>query len=202
MTNAATTSGNVQMPPATKRYSLEAYLTREERSSRKHEFFNGIIQRMPGSKYRHNLIAANVLRLLGNAVQQLPKRYIVLNSDQKVYIPAENVALYPDALVICERPEFWNGREDLLTNPLLIVEIASRTTRDYDRGEKFLFYQRIPVFKEYVLIEQEKCMVETWYRQDVNTWRTAISDQLDNAIFLKSLDVSLDTGAIYQGVDF
>ena len=136
-------------------YTLAEYLLREARVASKHEFYNGLIIKMAGAKFKHNAIASNTLSALNAALKTLEKKYWAINSDQKVYLESENIALYPDALVICEKPEYWNGREDLLTNPLLIVEVASKTTRQYDRGEKFMLYRSLPSFRpnELVVIE-------------------------------------------------
>jgi Uma2 family endonuclease len=189
-------------PRTPKLYSLEQYLAREERSVTKNEFYNGIIKPMAGGKYRHNKIASNVLVELDLAVRGLKKYYEVINSDQKVYIIQANLALYPDALVICEKPEFWNGDTTLLVNPLLIVEIASKSTRSYDRGEKFLLYETLPTFKEYVLIEQNKQAVEVWFRQDEDTWKKSKTSGLETSILLRSLDVELALKDVYRGISF
>ncbi len=182
-----------------KQYSLREYLAKEDNSIHKHEFFNGKILRMPGSKYKHNKICSNVIRFLGNKLDEIRNiQYMVLTSDQKIYIANENLALYPDALVICEAPQFWENREDLLLNPLVIVEVASKSTRDYDRGEKFMHYKNIPSFKEYVLIEQEHFSVETWFRQDEETWKIAVVKDLQQEITLHSLQIKLSLSDIYK----
>ena len=101
-------------------YSLQAYLQKEERAAEKHEFYNGQIVRMPGAKAKHNLIASNILTAMNIAVDSLENNYLIFNSDQKIFIEAANIAVYPDALVVFEKPKYYKGREDLLTNPLLI----------------------------------------------------------------------------------
>lgn len=196
MTLIATTTSRLKSP---KTYSLAEYLAKEEQSIHKHEFYNGQIIRMPGSKYKHNQIATNITRFLGNEVEKIEdKTFLVLNSDQKIYIPAENVSLYSDALVISEKPIFWENREDLLLNPLVIVEVASKGTRGYDRGEKFMLYKNIPSFKEYVLIEQDKHSVETWFRQDAETWKVNTVEGIDAVVSLRSIEVSLALKDIYK----
>ncbi len=146
--------------------------------------------------------AANLTGALKYAVRPLPKRYIVYNSDQKVYIPDENKGVYPDTLVVCEKPEFWQGDEELIINPLLVVEVASRSTRAYDRSDKFMLYQKIPSFKEYILVEQNRPSVESWFQVEPNTWHKTIEKDLTKSILLKSLGVSIDLSEIYEYVDF
>jgi Uma2 family endonuclease len=187
-----------------KTHSLEEYLAMEVRSRAKHEFFNGQIVLMAGRKYAHNLIAMNTGGELRYLVRSLPQEFMVLNSDQKIYIPAVNDAVYPDAVVICEVPEFWNGREDLLVNPILVVEVLSKSTAKYDRTGKFLLYNQIPSFREYVLIEQKKAHIESWFRltADSNTWDKTTQTDLNGTLALRSLGVSLALSEVYRQVKF
>jgi Uma2 family endonuclease len=183
-------------------YTLQEYLAREAQSSQKNEFYNGQIIPMPGSKFKHNEISANMISLVKWAIKPLPKKFRVSTSDQKIYVEAENIAVYPDVLVICEEPQYWNQREDLIINPLLIVEVLSRSTRKYDRGDKFMLYQLLPSFKEYVLIEQNKPSVESWYQQSDKTWNKLIVNGLDSTITLRSLGVTIALEDIYENIVF
>lgn len=185
-----------------KTYTLEEYLHREERSITKNEFYNGQIIPMAGAKYNHNLIASNMVRFLGNEVENLEQTYLVLNSDQKVYIEAENTAVYPDALVICEKPKFWQGREDLITNPIVIIEVLSKSTRKYDLKDKFSLYQLIPSFKEYITIEPNKIHVQAWFMQDEETWKVSKATDLTQVIHLRSLNIDINLSDIYRRVEF
>ncbi len=185
-----------------KRYTLQEYLAKEERALHKHEFHNGKITRMPGSKLKHNEISGNMIGALKLSVKPLNKKFRVITSDQKIYIPQVDKALYGDALVICETPEFWNGREDLLLNPLVIVEVASGSTRDYDRGEKFMSYRLIPSFQEYILIEQNKPSVESWFRSKPNTWEIEEYTGIDTSLTLRSIGVTISLSDIYENIEF
>ena len=188
--------------PSPKVYTLWEYLAREERSKDKHEFYNGTIVKMPNAKYNHNLIASNMLHFLRIALQKKDKKYVVLGDGQKIYIEAENVAVYPDALVIFEKPIFYQNREDILLNPLLVVEVLSRKTGLYDRTAKFDLYQSIPSFKEYVLIDPKKISIETRYREAEDLWRITAHNTENQHIILKSLDVVLVMNDIYENVNF
>lgn len=182
-------------------YTLEEYLCREEAALSKSEFYNGKIIPMAGAKVKHNLIASNILSVLKVKVRTLATKFITLNSDQKIYIPNIEVAVYPDALVIAEKPEYWNGRADMITNPILIVEVLSKSTRGYDRGEKFVHYRTILSFKEYVLIEQDKQQVEVWFRSKENTWEINTFVGQDADIFLNSIGVTISMSDIYENID-
>lgn len=190
------------MIAADKRHTLNEYLTREARSLQKHEFYNGQIIRMAGAKARHNQIAANITGALKYALRPLPRKFIVYNSDQKVYIESENVGVYPDAVVVCEEPQFWQGREDLIINPLMIVEVLSRSTASFDKSGKFLLYEQLPSFQEYILVEQNYPRVESWFRQTTTSWDKTIQTSTEVAIQLRSVGVSLPLAEIYEHITF
>lgn len=183
-----------------KKYSLAEYLVKESKSQQKHEFHNGQILRMPGSKANHNIIAANITAQLIFAAEMHEKFFTVMSSDQKIYIASIQKVLYADVLVVFDALEFWEGREDLLVNPILIVEIASSSTRDYDRGEKFMSYRLLESFKEYILIEQDTAKVESFYRERKNTWDIQTETDLAGSIELRSLGVAIPLQKIYKNV--
>jgi len=195
--------GNIRQPSSrTRIYTLEEYLQREERAFHKHEFYDGIIIKMAGAKAKHNQIAAQIAGALIVAVRGLQKRYRVYNSDQKIHIEAANSTVYPDALVICEQPEFWNGREDIITNPLIVVEVLSRSTSSYDMGEKFVLYQKLPSLEEYVTIEQHMPCVESWYKIAENTWQKTTVTDPTQAFQIRSLGVQLRSDEVYENIEF
>jgi Uma2 family endonuclease len=185
-----------------KTYSLHEYLAREERSLHKHEFHNGQIVKMPGSSINHNIIATNVTIQLGMQLENATESFTIINSDQKIYIAALDKVLYPDVLVVFEVPERWENREDLLVNPLLIVEVFSKSTGLFDRNDKFMYYRMLPSFKEYVLIQQDTAKVESFYKTTENTWEITTETNLENSIALRSLGVSVALHKIYKGIIF
>lgn len=188
--------------PKPRLYSLSQYLVREEKAQDKHEFYNGIIRNRAGGTFRHNEIASNTLTALKAAVRGLPGPYRVLNSDQKIYIESADTGVYPDALVICAEPVFYQGRQDLITNPFVVVEVLSRSTTAYDRQGKFLLYQQLPSFREYVLIEQTRPEVETWFREEENLWRKTVVSGIDAQARLRALGVALSLGEVYENMLF
>jgi Uma2 family endonuclease len=188
--------------PREKTYTLEKYLVREERALHKHEFHNGKIIRMPGGKAKHSEISTNITHAIKLDIKNLDKKYRVYNSDLKIYVEAENKALYPDALVICEAPQYWNGREDLITNPLLIVEVASKSTKGYDRGDKFMSYRKLDSFQEYVLVSQDEPFVEVFFRQEKSTWNISDAKGLGETIYFHTLGINISLSDIYENIEF
>lgn len=181
--------------------SIEKYLDKESLSAEKHEYYNGKIRKMPGSSYNHNKIGANIIIALGQIFETNQLSFEVISSDQKVYIPKLNQVLYPDALVVYQKPEFWNGRKDVLLNPILIVEVLSPTTEKYDRHDKFMSYKNIPTFMEYVMVRQDTKEVETWYREETHLWReTTVNDS--GEVKLTSVGISISLDKVYRNIEF
>jgi Uma2 family endonuclease len=184
-----------------KQYNLDEYLSLEERAEYKNEFHNGKIVPMPGGTYYHNLISSNIIANLHGVVATLQQKYRVLNGDMKIRVENYNQVLYGDALVICEKPEFYNGRKDVITNPLVIVEVLSVSTETYDRGEKFDKYATLDSFKEYLLVRQDRFEIISYYREEYDLWRRTVVSGLEASLLLKSIQASLDLNAVYDGVD-
>lgn len=195
-------TGILRKPRSNKIYTHEEYLRIEERAKNKNEFYKGLIIPMAGAKATHNEISANIVATLKAAVRPLPKTYRIYTSDQKIRIEAEDTTVYPDALVICEKPEFWNGREDVIVNPFVIVEVLSKSTQNYDRGEKFMLYQRLPSLKEYIVVEQHIPLVESWYQLEENTWQKTTAQGTESILQLRSLGISLHLDEVYEHIDF
>ena len=190
----------MQTEVAERLYSVKEYLAFEERAKNKHEYYNGKIIKMPGASYRHNQITANIIAALINALYD--KDFIVTTSDTKIHIPQLASFVYPDAVVVFEKPELYQGRTDVILNPLLIVEITSPSTRKHDRGVKFQEYKTLSSFKEYVLVDQTKPWVFASYKIADRTWKDTDANKLDGSIYLQSVDCALEMQRVYHRVQF
>jgi Uma2 family endonuclease len=183
-------------------YTFEEYLRREEKAVEKHEFYNGKIIKMPGGTDIHSEIATNVVTAIKVAIRVLPVKFRVYNSDLKIRIEPADTGVYPDALVICKEPEYWQNRRDVIVNPLLIVEVLSPSTQSYDRLGKFELYKLLPSFQEYVLVNTDKHSVETRFQEETDLWRIKTETNIDNSVTLRSLGVSISMVDIYENIIF
>jgi Uma2 family endonuclease len=150
--------------------TLEAYFKAEEKSLTKNEYHDGIIIPMAGAKLRHNRLAHRAAHLIEIFNEEKELDYIVSNSDTKIRIEDFNKVVYPDAVVVCPPPQYYNGREDTITNPLVVVEVLSTSTKKFDQGTKFEMYRSLPSFKEYVLVYQDLHRVAVWTKQNDGSW--------------------------------
>ncbi len=183
-------------------FTLEEYLRMEEHATEKHTFENGKIKIMPGGTANHNLIATNTTTAFNIAVRQLKEKLLVFNSDMKIWIPYNNKVLYPDALVIAEKPEFYEARKDIITNPLLIVEVISPSSEAGDRGSKFHDYRTISTFREYLLLRQDEAFATLATRQSDDLWRMTDIHGLDQRIQLESIGCSITMADLYFNIEF
>ena len=184
-----------------KHVSIEAYFRAEEKSLTKNEYHDGIIIPMVGAKLRHNLLSQKVGALMTFFIDEKDLNYKVSNSDTKIRIETFNKFVYPDALVICETPQYYKGREDTITNPLLVVEVLSTSTAKFDRTTKFEWYRTLPSFKEYVLIYQDRLHVVVWTKQSDGAWLPQDYIGEDALAVLHSLhDCLLPLKRLYKGV--
>jgi Uma2 family endonuclease len=185
-----------------RRYTLEEYLRREARAKEQHEFYNGIISKTPMATGSHNIVVANTSAALVTAFIAQDKPYLVFGSQQLVYLPALNFSLYPDILVVAEAPIYWDDNEILLINPLMVIEVLSKSTRAYDRGEKFSEYKTLESFQEYVLIDPNQCRMESRFREAPDLWRDSIVTDLEASIALKSVGCDLRLADVYRHISF
>lgn len=180
--------------------SVQEYLELERESETKHEYVDGKIIAMAGASANHGLIMFGV----GGALrQQLRGRgCYVYPSDLRVRIDALGIYTYPDVTVTCSTPQFGEERPDTLLNPTLIVEILSPSTEIADRTTKFARYRRIPYFREYVLVAQDKPLIEHYVRQDNGTWLWSAIEGVEESIYLPTIDCTLALADIYDQVTF
>ena len=176
--------------------STEDYLEGERVSPIKHEYRRGQVYAMVGAKKPHVIIAANLVRLLGNHLDNSP--CIVLTSDIKVRLEQADCYYYPDVAVSCDEREI-NSTEDFIFYPILVVEVLSTTTEAFDRGEKFADYQTSPSLQEYVLINQSQMSVECFRLLESGSWVSQTYGQGDE-VYFASIDFRCDIAFIYRKV--
>lgn len=182
------------------RYTPQEYLALERSSETKHEYFKGEIFAMSGASSRHVLIVTNLVTGLWSQLRQGPCR--VFSTDLRVKVDPTGLYTYPDVIVICDAPEFSDDQKDTLLNPVLIIEVLSDSTKDYDRGGKFEQYRTIGSFTEYLLIAQDRTHVEHYIRQTDGSWVLHETNRLEDTIQLKSVPCSLPLSDIYDKIDF
>ncbi|MEG4006760.1 Uma2 family endonuclease [Microcoleus sp. Pol11C1] len=176
--------------------SPEDYLEGERVSPIKHEYRRGHVYAMTGAKKPHIIIASNLVRRLGNHLDDTD--CIVLPSDIKVRLEEANCYYYPDVAVTCDERD-TSTTEDFILYPSLVVEVLSPSTAAFERGDKFADYQTSPSLQEYVLITQSEIKIECFRVNAEGNWVSQTYRQGDE-LQLMSIDFRCPIAQVYQKV--
>lgn len=184
---------------AKQKFTPEEYLAIERAAETRSEYFDGEIFAMAGASERHNQLVANLGGLFYVNRQGSKCRHYL--SDMRIKVEASGLYTYPDLVLVCEKPVF-EGASDTLLNPVLLIEVLSPSTENYDRGKKFENYRMIGSLKECLFVAQKWPHVEHHFINAEGRWEMIETRNLEDAIGLKSVAVTLALKDIYEGVDF
>ncbi|HMA34002.1 MAG TPA: Uma2 family endonuclease, partial [Chloroflexia bacterium] len=182
-------------PHLERRYTPDDYLAHERHATYKSEYIAGQIIAMSGVSWEHSLITGNVFRVV--STQLLDRPCTAHASDLRVKVSAQGMYTYPDIVVVCGTPEFEDAQVDTLLNPTLIVEVLSPSTEADDRGAKFGYYRTVPSLLEYLLIAQDKMLVEHYARRGEQWVLTATTDPTA-VVPLPAIDCALPLSEVYR----
>ncbi len=182
-------------------YSLEEYIELEKSTDEKFEFWKGDVWSMSGASFNHNRIVQNLnfeveRQLREKGCQSFP-------SDMRIKVPSYQPYRYPDLTALCGKAEIENFRgQELLVNPQLIVEVLSKSTEAFDRGDKFSYYKSIESFTEYILVAQHRPHVSQFIKHGDGFWMNLEFNDFSDVFKLSSVPCELNLAAIYRGVSF
>jgi Uma2 family endonuclease len=174
-------------------YTYAEYLGLEEESSIRHEYLDGEIYAMAGGTPDHAALAAAVLAIIR---AQLPRGYRAFTSDLRIRIPATGLSTYPDGAVVCGGTQ--RAAEDALavTNPILLLEVTSNSSEDYDRGEKLRQYQAIATAREIVIVSHRERRI-VLYSRDASGWQLTEA-RAGASVPLESIGGTLSVDDVYR----
>jgi len=178
--------------------SIEEYLEMEQSSIEKHEYYKGEIFAMSGAKMPHNTISKNLLGTLFTKLKG--KKCQPYGSDVRIHIESNTLFAYPDISIICDEVITRNNDDFNVLNPVVIIEILSQSTKNYDRGEKFKLYRDIPTLKEYILIDSESIHIETFRLNEKNHWELEEYNFVAEELYVKAINEKILIADIYEGV--
>jgi Uma2 family endonuclease len=181
------------------RFTPEQYLALERKADLKSEFCNGFIIAMAGATREHNVIAGNLHGEIRSQLKDRPCEVYI--SDMRVRVSPTGLFTYPDVVAVCGEASFLDDKSDTLLNPTMIVEVLSTSTESYDRGDKFAHYRRLESLREYVVVAQNKVLVERFSRQG-DQWLLTEFRNLDDTLELTSIDCAIPLREIYARIGF
>ena len=183
------------------KYTLEEYFALELASEEKYEFWNGEVFCMSGVSLAHSQIESNLVSGLRNRLDAHGCR--VFPANLRVKVPAYPPYRYPDLTALCGQPEIEQlGGLDMLVNPALIIEVLSKSTEGFDRGDKFTYYKSIASFSEYILVAQHRPHVSQFVRQENGVWTFMEFNNLADTVRCASVPCVLSLSEIYRDVTF
>jgi Uma2 family endonuclease len=178
----------------------EEYLAIERQATTKSEYLRGEVYAMAGASYAHTTISFNMLVSL--APQLKRGSCTARSSDLRINVRATSFYAYPDIVVICGQPQFEDRQRDTLLNPSVIFEILSRSTEGYDRGEKFAHYRLLESLTDFVLVSQNRPLVEHYARQPDESWLLKSYSGLEAVLSVPSIGCELPLAEIYDKVEW
>lgn len=177
----------------------EEYLERERKAETRSEYLHGEMFAMAGGSLRHARIITNLVRRLA---EKAGAGCDVYATDVRLTIPSEELYTYPDVMVVCGTTVPADDRQDTVTDPVLLIEVLSDSTKSYDRGQKFHYYRTLPSLREYLTIAQDEVHVEQYVRQSGNQWLLTETGDLHSEINLSSAETKLSVADIYEKIVF
>ncbi len=188
------------LQPARQYYTPEEYLWLETRAAHKSEYFDGEIYAMAGGSPNQTQVAVNIIGELHSLFKGKPCR--VLNSDSRIGVQSNRFYTYPDVSIVCGSLECVEGRTDTITNPQVIIEVLSPSTRNYDRGITFERYRAISSLQAYVVIDSERIFIEFFRKVEGGNWLLETLTVDTSILKLTMVGAELPLNAIYDKVAF
>ncbi|WP_027249392.1 Uma2 family endonuclease [Planktothrix agardhii] len=190
-----------KQPKTEKRYyTPEEYLALEETAIDKSEYHDGEIVTMTGGTTNHNKLAGNFYKKFPLTIKE--QDYEIFINDVRLWISQNRRYFYPDIMVIQGETIYQGTNQTVVTNPLVIIEVLSNSTKNYDRGNKFFFYRSIPTFREYILIDQYSYHIEQFAKNSKSKWELTEYDSEDSVLTLESVEFQIPIRDIYQRINF
>jgi Uma2 family endonuclease len=181
-------------------YTPQEYLELEENTEQRHEYRDGEIIPLTGGTTNHNEIALNLASHLKFGLRK--HNYRVYMGDVKLWIPRYRQYTYPDVMVIAGEPIYADSGTTTVMNPLLITEVLSKSTKNYDQGDKFLAYRSIPELQEYLLIDQTRYHLLQYTKQNDQQWLLTEYESEAEVMQFTSFSFEISLADLYEGVDF
>jgi Uma2 family endonuclease len=176
------------------------YLERERKLETRNEYLRGEMFAMTGASRRYNLIA---LHMGGDLDAQLADRPCeVYANDMRVKVSATGLYTYPDVVIACGAPEFEDAHVDTLLNPMVLIEVLSKSTEAYDRGGKWAHYRSIPSLKDYVLVSTSEPRMELFSRLPDDQWLLRCVTGLEESLEIPSVGCQLRLQKVYHKVSW
>jgi Uma2 family endonuclease len=178
--------------------SAEEYFEMEETTGQRFEYYDGFLASVGGFTVAHALISANVFSLINRYLEG--KECKALTNQVKIHASKVNSYVYPDVTIFCEQMEFHDEKRGIVLNPSIVFEVLSKTSEDYDMGQKLMIYQSAPSVKEYFMIDSRMKWVRIARREGANLWSFETLTEADSELYIRTLDLRISLNELYCNV--
>jgi Uma2 family endonuclease len=171
--------------------TVEEYLAFEEKSEVRHEYYLENLIEMAGASFLHNLISGNIFFIIKQLLKNKNERVFI--EGFKAFIKEQNIFFYPDVMVaLPEEHQYYS------TQPVLIAEVLSESTRKFDMIDKFIQYQKLDTLQYYLLVEPDKYLVILYKKAAEGDWQSSTFTAITDIIDLPKFNISIALKDIYQ----
>jgi len=184
--------------------SPSEYLDWERMQEERHEYISGevytVTENMSGASFKHTIINSHVLIAIGAFLKDKPCNAFV--NDLRIEVKSAESYFYPDITIVCQEFEASDKYLDMITNPSVVIEILSPSTARKDMGKKKFFYMQIPSLQEYIMIDSQSISVETIKRRNDGTWENQLTLDINDSLFISTINFTIPLKEIYSNVNF
>lgn len=178
------------------------YLAFADAQETKYEYKRGRVYAMSGGSVRHGVLTMSMGRHIDNLLGD--RQCSVTSPDVRVHIASKRTYRYPDVTVFCGDPQFYEGRTDTITNPVMLVEVLSPESAVRDYNEKLEEYTQIETLQAYLLVSQDQPKVALFWRNEAGQWiyEFASGNDAEITVPLMGEALRLSLAQIYRRIQF
>jgi Uma2 family endonuclease len=187
---------------------FDAFIAAYAEKDVRYEMYDGEVYAMSGGSENHSLVSGNAYVALRQRVKPRgcqthgPDLYVRPNDDNRS-------AMSPDVYVRCG-PPLPKGQR-FAGDPLIVVEVLSPSTMDFDRGAKLQRYFKFDTVQNVIILYQDEYRAEMWTRPpegSVETdidgnllWTHTVANGLASSLTIEALGDTIGLAEFYDGVE-
>lgn len=171
----------------------------EKKSMVRYEYYHAEVFSMAGASLNHNEVVSNINILLRNKFK--PNGCRSFQENAKLEVEPGGIYMYPDVVLTCHPDDVTS--EYLIKNSVLIAEVGSPSSENYDRGRKWRHYRRLTSLCYYLLVSQQQPYIELFSRKtSTSLFQLQDFSNMEEMIHLPDLDFSISLQQVYDGIHF
>lgn len=176
--------------------TLDEFLCWEDGTDTRYELIDGFPVAMAPPARAHGILCARLAGAIDAALRS--RRPCMVQTEAGIARPDRTDSCYVADLAVTCRP--YRRGEQLVQDPILIIEVLSPGTERHDRRTKVPAYREIESVQEILLIDSEAAYAEI-FRRAGSTWFSEIAKGGAGELRLSSIELRLGMAELYEGID-